>query len=53
MPLTAKEINKTKPTDEEQWIKVAEGSGCYLVVSKSAKAKKIFAKYSLLIHFYS
>ena len=43
MPLTAKEINKKiKPTDEEQWIKVAEGSGCYLVVSKSAKARKRF-----------
>ena len=42
MPLTAKEINKTKPTDEEQWIKVADRSGCYLVVSKSSKARKRF-----------
>ena len=42
MPLTAKDINNADQTDEEQWIKVSDRSGCYLVVSKSAKARKRF-----------
>ena len=40
--LSAKEINNIKPTNQEQWIKVSERSGCYLVVSKSVTARKRF-----------
>ena len=40
MPLSASRINKFKSTNKEQWIPM--GSGCYLVVPKSATAKKRF-----------
>ena len=37
--LSAKDINNA---ELNQWIKVSERSGCYLVVSKSATARKRF-----------
>ena len=40
MPLTAKWIDRQPAKEKEQWVPVAEGSGCYLVISKSAKARK-------------
>ena len=42
MPLTAKWIDRQPAKEKEQWIPVADGSGCYLVISKSAKARKRF-----------
>ena len=42
MPLRSKDINDATPKDEDQWIKVSDQSGCYLFVSKSAKARKRF-----------
>ncbi len=42
MPLSATKINKTKSTQQEQWIPVADRSGCYLVVAPRPRNSKRF-----------